>query len=211
MKDDIVRKIKAEVKRGITTESQAVYLMVEVRKLLDKDRMKRDPNSAEPFPVIRHYSDWTVHVSLSFPRAQTIVKLADKLYPNLASGTMTDEEKAEFSEVFSLDRLREEMTTFMQIKLIPPFSTEGWNTFLACFLNVIEDCPLVCKGDGATVKYVDEVFIVQDSARVPDGSPLPVIWALCFKGKFKQSIGGDPSMDDRIFEAIEAFIEARDE
>lgn len=206
MEDQIIRKIKAEMERGITTESQAVYLMVEIRKLLDKDR-----RGTEPYSSIRLYSDWTVHVCLTLSRAQAIVKLADALYPKLMAGTMSNEEKATFARIFSLEMFREELTRFLQTKLIRPFSNEGWNSFLACFLNVIEDCPLVCKAEGANVTHVDEVVIVQDPARIPDGSPLPVIWALCFGGKFRQSIGGDPSMEDRIFEAIEAFIGAREQ
>jgi hypothetical protein len=210
MENEIAGKIAKLLETGITSEPQAVYFMVEVRKLLDKDRELRDPKGAEPFPSIRLYSDWTVHVSLTLSRAKEFVKLADSLYPKITAGSMTEEEKAQFGRLFSFDDLREELTAFLKAKNISSFSDKGWNSFLACFLNVIQDCPLVCKADGSTVTNVDEVVIVQDAARVPDGSPLPVIWALCFKGKFRQSIGGDPSTEDRIFEAIMAFVEARE-
>jgi hypothetical protein len=210
MENEIARKIAKVMDSGITSECQAVYFMVEVRKLMDKDREERDSKGAEPFPSIRLYSDWTVHVCLTLSRAKEFVKLADALYPKITAGTMTEEEQGLFGRLFSLDILREELTAFLVAKNIPSFSDKGWNSFLACFLNVIADCPLVCKADSAAVANVDEVVIVQDAARVPDGTPLPVIWALCFKGKFRQSIGGDPSTEDRIFEAIMAFVEARE-
>lgn len=76
---------------------------------------------------------------------------------------------------------------------------------------MIEDRPLSCEAKGATVTQVDEVVVVRDPKRIPDASPQPVIWALCFGGKFRMSIGGDFTHENRIFDAIVAFNEARDQ
>jgi len=206
MEDQIVAKIRREIERGITTESQAVYVLVEIRKLLDRDRLAN-----RPYDSIRLYSDWVVHVALEGPRAQEIVKTADTLYPKLVTGTLSESERAQFSRLFSLHAFREELGQFLQTKNIPPMSDEGWNSFLASFLNVIEDCPLLCKTTDATLTNVDEVVVIQDEKRAADGSPQPVIWALCFRGKHKSSFGGDPSMEDRVWEAVDAFIVARGE
>jgi len=91
MEDQILRKIRAELKRGITEECQVVYLLVEIRKLLD-----RDGKNAEPYNSLRLYSDWAVHFSLWGPRAQNIVIQADAYYPKLLLGTLSEEEKKQF-------------------------------------------------------------------------------------------------------------------
>jgi hypothetical protein len=206
MKDQLIAKIRRELDRGITTESQVVYVLVELRKLLDRNR-----EHAKPYDSIRLYSDWVVHIRLNGPQAQEIVKKADAFYPKLIEGSMSEDEKADFARIFSLDTFRKELNQFLEVKELRPFSNTEWNSFLACFLNVIEDCPLFCEAKGATVTQVDEVVVVRDLDRIPDDSPPPVIWALSFGGKFRMSVGGDFTHEKRISNAIVAFNEARDQ
>ncbi|MGA7921672.1 MAG: hypothetical protein WCA38_18575 [Candidatus Acidiferrales bacterium] len=152
-----------------------------------------------------------VHIRLNGPQAQEIVKKADAFYPKLIKGSMSEDEKTDFARIFSLDTFRNELNQFLEVKKLRPFSDAGWNSFLACFLSVIEDRPLFCEAIGATVTQVDEVVVVRDPKRIPDASPQPVIWPLCFGGKFRMSIGGDSTHEDRISDAIVAFNEARDQ
>ena len=56
MKDELIRKIQRVLDRRITNEMQIVYLLVEVRKLMDQDGYKD--------PVLRTFSNWVVHTSL---------------------------------------------------------------------------------------------------------------------------------------------------
>src|SRR5487761_415387 len=184
MEDQIVLKVRAELERGITSECQAVYLLVEIRKLLDRDR-----EGTVPYNSLRFYSDWAVHVELDRRPAQEIVKKADAL----VNGTLSHEENRDFVRMFTFDTFRDELDQFLQVKKLRPFSDAEWNSFLACFLNVVEDCPLSCRAQGASVTEVDEVVIIRETGRVADGNPQAVIWALCFAGKLKMSFGGtDP-------------------
>jgi len=205
MEDHIVAKIRAELKRGIKSECQAVYLLVEIRKLLDRDRQ-----GMQPYNSLRLYTDWAVHVRLDGPQAQEIVKKADAFYPKMINGTHSEEERSEFARILEFSTFRDELGQFLRAKRIRPFSDAEWNSFLACFLNVIEDCPLYCKARGIPVTEVDEVVLVREPGRVPDGTPQPVIWALCLAGKFRMSYGGDLTLSDRTMDAIIAFSESRD-
>lgn len=40
MTPDIIRKLEAELKTGITTEVQVVYLLVAIRKLIERDKLE---------------------------------------------------------------------------------------------------------------------------------------------------------------------------
>jgi hypothetical protein len=60
MTDELLRKIQHVLDRRITNEKQVVYLMVELRKLMDRENYKD--------PVLRTFSDWVVHTSLSYPK-----------------------------------------------------------------------------------------------------------------------------------------------
>src|SRR2546422_11205054 len=77
----LLRKIREQLERGISTECQVVYLLVEIRKLLDRER-----TSGAQYGSLRLYCNWAVHVELSKAQAQEIVKKADQLYFKLIKG-----------------------------------------------------------------------------------------------------------------------------
>ena len=56
MQDELIRKIQHVLDRRITNETQVVYLLVVVRKLMDRDH-HRDP-------ILRTFCNWVVHTSL---------------------------------------------------------------------------------------------------------------------------------------------------
>ena len=202
MEHDIVRKLRAEVERGISTESQVVYIMVKIRKLFDLDKQR----AALAYSTLRLYCDWAVHVELGGPQAQNIVRMADAFYPKLLKGEVTEQEKYDFRSAFSLNRFREELNQFLIDQRIRPLSEPEWNSFLACFLNTIEDCPLKCKAQGTT--EVDEVVIikhVEDGDRVPDGNAPPILWALCFRGKLRFPVGANFALSEETVEALNHF------
>ena|SRR5271165_6777034 len=60
MKDELIRKIQDVLDRRITNEKQVVYLLVEIRKLMDRDKYND--------PVLRTFSNWVVHTSLESRR-----------------------------------------------------------------------------------------------------------------------------------------------
>jgi hypothetical protein len=204
MQDQITKKIAAERERGITTESQAVYLLVEIRKFLD-----RKGASAPAYESLRLYSDWVVHIDLKGPRAQSIVKRADAFYPKLIAGELTKDERSDFGKMFLLDRFREELGQLFAALNIRPFEDTEWNRFLSCLLNVVEDCPLFCKNGGALLANVDEVVVIPNPDRHVEGAP-QIIWALCLGGKLRMSVGGFPELSEKVVKAIEDFAEARD-
>jgi hypothetical protein len=204
VEDQILEKIRAEIERGIKTESQAVYLLVEVRKLLDKKAAANDR-----YALLRLYCNWVVHVELTNTLAKQIVRTADSLYKKLVSGI--DAETSNLTRIFSLDMFREELGEFLEANKLTRFSGSEWIAFSSCVLNVIEDCPLLCKGDTAGGSAIDEVVIMRDAGRVPDGNPQGLIWGLCGGGKLRMSFGGYPDEEEEIDETIEAFLKSRDQ
>src|ERR1017187_804388 len=59
MENSIIRKLSDHLREGIDTECEVVYLLCEVRKLLDK---KTYPG---PQFTLRLYSHWALHVDLT--------------------------------------------------------------------------------------------------------------------------------------------------
>jgi len=209
MEHDIIRKLRAELERGISSESQVVYVLVKIRRLLDLDK---DQGATATYSTLRLYCNWALHIKLSYSQARKIVTMADSFYPKLERGELTEQEKNEFRSVFSLTAFRGELNRFLTDKHLPAFCDAEWNSFLACFLNTIEDCPLVCKAKGVNTSEVDEVVLtkeVGDSDRTADGNPPPIIWALCFRGQPRIHIVANLDFSDEAVQALADFSQRR--
>src|SRR5438128_11680085 len=63
MRDELLKKIEHTLSEGISTEKDLVYLLVEVRKLMDRE------NYIDA--VIRSFTNWIVHAELKQEREGT--------------------------------------------------------------------------------------------------------------------------------------------
>jgi hypothetical protein len=170
MDDQIVAKLSQELERSITTEPLVVYLLVEIRKLMDRKGVQ--------YNTLRLCCNWAVHVELSGEVAQRIVRQVDALYPRLVNGQLTEEDKRSLRAFFLMNTFREELEDFLVKVGLRRLQDDEWNGFLACFLNVIEDCPLVCRAPG--LPNIDKVVLIREvgEARVPSPGAPAIVWAL---------------------------------
>src|SRR5258708_12095386 len=102
MTPEIVTKLNKflDTHDPFTEECEAVYLMVELRKLLEREYKDGNRWTGE-FAKVRLYCDWTVHPSID--RNPTIKDMMEKLKEALSNGEDT-------SYFFSLSELRSEMS-----------------------------------------------------------------------------------------------------
>jgi hypothetical protein len=71
----IADKLAPKVQEAITTESQVVYILVELRKLLEHDHLK------SKYDIINFYGNWVVHTRLEQSAiAEKIVRYFDDLH-----------------------------------------------------------------------------------------------------------------------------------
>lgn len=208
MESAILRKLRALFERGIRTESDVVYLLVEIRKLMDL-RTDLDTHSAEKYGSLRLYCNWVAHTDLSNSQAKEIVKKADAAYPKLLDGTLTETEKDDFRRIFNLASFRGELSEFLRRYDLPCFSDSDWNRFLASFLNVIEDCPLACKAKDPKFNQVDEVVLIRnvgDDDRVPDANAPEVMWGFLLGGKLRLVLGTNFKLSPNAVDSFEEFV-----
>ncbi|MGI0086216.1 MAG: hypothetical protein ACREBQ_14145 [Nitrososphaerales archaeon] len=194
MKDELIDKIRQTLTSRITSEAHVVYLLVEIRKLMDRDKQ-----GASPFETLRLYCNWVAHIELDRGQAEKIVRMADALYSKLLEGKLDPREKDEFRQLFMLTTFRTELARFLKAYGLRPLADSQWNVFLGYFLGVIRDCPLVCRmrkpaeplkaaSKRKSVMNVDEVVLIGalgDAHRIPDENAPPITWALCFNGVHK--------------------------
>ncbi|HEY1947035.1 MAG TPA: hypothetical protein VGG97_08520 [Bryobacteraceae bacterium] len=136
----IVEKLRSELHRPVKTEMQVVYILVEVRKLIEHDKQQ------DVYPVLNFYGNWVVHTKLSASAvADRIVRLADEIMYRRANGTVDttlEDEAVDFTE----ERLlRDQLRTFLESSDLPTeicTDPARWEAFRKRLVGVIEDVPL---------------------------------------------------------------------
>jgi hypothetical protein len=77
---NIIDKLRDHINAGITKEADALYLLAELRKLLEQQGVKKD------YEYLTFHCDWVVHPKLSGPMAQRILKQFDEANIHLKNG-----------------------------------------------------------------------------------------------------------------------------
>lgn len=170
MENQIIVKLGRLLERPVTDELRAVYLLVEVRKLMDRKRIQAD--------TLRLCCNWVVHVELSGEAARKIVKHVDGIFPRLVNGRLTDDDKASLRAFFLMSKFRRELEEVLVSEGLRRFEDTEWKGFLASFLNVIEDCPLSCNVPG--LDNVDKVELIREvgEERFSFTDAPAIVWAL---------------------------------
>jgi len=151
MKNSILPKLADHLNRGVNRESDVVYLLAEVRKILDAD----DP--AHTLGALWMYCHWALHVDLSLPKTTgEFLKRVDLwVCNNVAYLTPRQpwkflDEVYLFRDFVYLQTFREQLGGFLKTYGLPTELTGNdtlWFAFLAAYAGVIEDGTLSMQSD----------------------------------------------------------------
>jgi hypothetical protein len=194
MEDQIIAKLGRLLEQPVTAEPVVVYLLVEVRKLMDRKRIQAD--------TLRLCCNWVVHVELLGAAARRIVEHVDGVYPRLVNGQLTDQDKMSLRGFFLMSKFREELEGLLRGERLRPFENGEWNGFLASFLNVIEDCPLICNAPG--LANVDKVVLIREvgEGRAPSPEAPAIVWALYHRDRHIFMLGANFEKSEKSVAAL---------
>jgi hypothetical protein len=174
MLPDIRTKLVPELLEPITTERQVVYILCQLRKLVDRDPDKQRWKS------LKLYCDWAMHPDLTFDnRTRPFLQEIDSFFFVMESpeGTgITPEQNAAIQKLVYLDGFRDELRAFLveQKELEPELSLEltnddeKWKAFLLHYGGVIRDGSLVYSGnDLQLIRRMTFTFLPPSSDTVP--------------------------------------------
>lgn len=186
MKPDIVSKLKRELARKIDSEARVVYLLAEIRKLLETEEIA-SAATGEPSPdeyfALKFHCDWAVHVRLDRSGAKRIVQRFDKyekLLYELDTGIPTELTFLdELEQDLNLAKFREQLRRCLEAHGLDLTVTDDdsvWVNFLTYYCRVIEDAPLIYKA--RSLQWVDEVTVKVFDVKPPSVGPyiLAVKW-----------------------------------
>ena len=142
MTEEIIRKLTAQLNKGITTEVRVVYLLVGIRKLIERDDQRAQ------YPKLNFYCDWVLHSELDRSGAKAILREFDKAHRLFKRGrNLPRELQNKIEELSGMRSFEKELTGFLESYGLPPIAqnVDGWSHFLHLYTQVIQDIPLVVK------------------------------------------------------------------
>jgi hypothetical protein len=168
MQQDIIRKLEAELRSGITTEVQVVYLMAAIRKLLEQQQAKKK------YQYLNFHCDWTLHSKLEGPAAQQILRQFELANARLKEGAELHDLpmvlRREIERISQMKSFKGELYQFLQINGLPSLDenrSDGWVHFLHLYAKVVEDCPLVITGKAGKSADIANVTLHMRMAKQP--------------------------------------------
>lgn len=153
----IIAKLDMLLAKGITGEAEALYLMVEVRKLLEQQQAKKQ------FEYLTFHCDWAVHPTLTGPTAQKILEQFDAATIHLKTGVELHDLpgllRMEIDRISKMRYFEDQLKEFLNVNGLPAMDetrSDGWIHFVHLYARIVEDCPLVitAKNKSATIASV---------------------------------------------------------
>jgi hypothetical protein len=170
-------KLNALLADPIDSEAKVVYLLAEVRKLVDKT-----PARERPF-ALNMYCHWALHVELS--GKDTITRFLQQV-DDYVNGVLVGPEDLGASnrmvrEFLLLDTLRSQMRDFFHASGIRAElldDNDRWHQFVAHYAGVIEDGSLQILAPNHGMRHVKQVTFVKGSNAMGefDTIPFDMVW-----------------------------------
>jgi hypothetical protein len=167
MLEQIKQKLARALCEPINSEHQVVYILVEIRKVLEILK----PSCNGDYFALSFYADWAVHACLDRAGARAIVQcfdthqcfLDDLAVANNGDRIQTTDESVmqQLEATLQLTNFREQLRTFLRQFDLPSTISDDqrrWTEFLIQYTSVVEDCPLLCIAN-PPLERVDQVTI----------------------------------------------------
>lgn len=164
MKPEIINKLDKLISKGINTEVEIVYLLVQIRKLLEIE-------TNADYPYLKFHCDWILHSKLSRKSAKEILKKFECILPFEEGKEPSDEIKKISKMIFFKDELLKFLES-IGIKFL-----QDWAHFLSLYTVVISDIPLEINSDTEGISIKKIVVDIKFSDELVSGERyFKVIW-----------------------------------
>ena len=176
MKEAIIEKISQLLTKGIESEAECVYLLAQVRKYIEQQRIKGYWN-------LRMCANWSLHSQLDNPTVQTFLFELNNF--------LVDSEERNVYDIYAhpslkdklsfVAGLQQELSDFLgSVGIDASICTDNakFRNLLKIFGFVIEDTPLVCKSN-LILSHLTEVSFSRRKSVIPNEQiPFGLQWAI---------------------------------
>lgn len=164
MTDQILEKLNKHISNGINREADVVYLLVQIRKILEREKIK------EKFRSLNLYCDWMLHANITKngTRNQILDRIEEviNLLENLGDKNNQDEIIKKIDEAISFDKFYIDLKSFFTEKKLIFFTDEKYIILLRLLIEILKDTPLVAEGDRFNFSFTSGNDIHSFHARI---------------------------------------------
>lgn len=154
---DLLSKLTGALAKPVRTECQVVYLMVELRKLMDRQ------DATQHYPVLRLFCDWTVHTNIDRNRAaEPLIREFDNAVESVRGGNGMP---LQFLDFLSLSHFRQQFRKFLDANGLPKAVVDdgdAWTRFLDLYSDVVSDCPISYTRSQLPFKLISSLTLTKD-------------------------------------------------
>ncbi len=140
MTPQIVTKINREIQSGITSEAQVVYILAEIRKIIEQE------NSHDDYKYLYFHCNWALHYLMRKSQAQKVLSYFSEAHTEITEKG-NSQFHGEYDAISKMDRFKDELSIFCNNQSITNFTNNAasWLKFIKLYVQVIEDCALVIE------------------------------------------------------------------
>ena len=158
-KNKIIEKLETLLKKQpFTAECQVLYLMVEVRKILDHAYDKKTG-----FTLLRFYCDWLVHTDKRY-NLEHITPIIQRLFQttknHIETNIVAENEMVDF---LYMKELNQELFQFLSNEQLPTdlcTDKEYWSCFVKLMIEILSEQPIIFPaGSAASVSSDVSMFV----------------------------------------------------
>lgn len=159
MTPQIIFKIQREIDAGFKTEAQVLYVLAEIRKIIEQEGTRED------FYYLNFHCDWALHSKLKGPTAQSIINQFNPLSEGLRKNEPLNPTN-EALEISKMYHLLAELSAFLRSHGITDFASDLniYSKFLYFYSLIIQDAPLVLRSD-STSRIAKIVISTEEATR----------------------------------------------
>jgi hypothetical protein len=186
MAGDRVSKLREYLAKPIVDEPGVIYLLCEVRKLLETN----EPDSTRF--ALRMFCHWALHVDLDRPETTgEFLRRVDNFVTNNVSdfegnGRSILDEDALFRDFVFLESFRNQLRQFLSshdLASVICDRDDRWFEFLAAYSSIIEDGTLAIKGNKSSLLAAVEIVTFNKGAELTTDHHLPftILWDIALR------------------------------
>lgn len=140
MLNNIVQKIVPYLSRPLQNECEAVYIIAEIRKILEY----HDSAGLPRFDILYLFSNWALHTEASKNHVNIRKYFAD--FDVQSTMKMKDYlQTSFFKELLQLELLKKDLAEFLKLHNLPTLVTETkeqWSNFLDLYTGIVSEVPM---------------------------------------------------------------------
>lgn len=203
IKNILLDKLQKKLTDLITNTDQVLYIMVQIRKIIELEKKNFKGQSHHPYPYLFLYASWLLHTDIDHDyQSQQIIQQLDKEVKNYIEKYDSGYEKQLLPIIISPEKIKVEMKGFLNNYKLPNdiLDNSQWKDFSKLLLTELLEVPLIPKSSNK-IEYIDKIYYEKAPEPTDHSDPRKRVYpTLIFKLK-KSNRGqlGFPSHEPYIY------------